>query len=89
MLLPQQDMASLASCVIDVRATPNEINPIGEIDHVVYGTFKPHHGDHEYTHYLHKLGEESGKRPILCVDKQGFPVIRGGNYKIEPRGIVD
>lgn len=68
---------------------PNEINPIGEIDHVVYGTYKPHHGDHNYTHYIHKLGEESGKRPILCVDREGFPVIRGGNYKIEARGIVD
>lgn len=65
------------------------INPVAEIDHVVYGTRKPHHGDHAYTHYIHKLGEESGKRPILCVDREGFPVIRGGNYKIEARGIVD
>lgn len=70
-------------------AKANELNPIGEIDHVVYGTYKPHHGDHDYTHYIHKLGEESGKRPILCVDREGFPVIRGGNYKIEARGIVD
>ena len=67
----------------------NEINPIGEIDHVVYGTYKPHHGDHNYTHYIHKLGEESGVMPTLCVDREGFPVIRGGNYKIESRGIVD
>lgn len=65
------------------------VNPVAEIDHVVYGTRKPHHGDHAYTHYIHKLGEESGKRPILCVDREGFPVIRGGNYKIEARGIVD
>lgn len=71
------------------KAAANEINPIGEIDHVVYGTRKPHHGDHDYTHYIHKLGEESGRRPILCVDREGFPVIRGGNYKIEARGIVD
>lgn len=70
-------------------AKVNEVNPIGEIDHVVYGTRKPHHGDHAYTHYIHKLGEESGKRPILCVDREGYPVIRGGNYKIEARGIVD
>ena len=71
------------------KAAANEINPIGEIAHVVYGTYKPHHGDHNYTHYIHKLGEESGVRPVLCVDREGFPVIRGGNYKIEARGIVD
>ena len=26
---------------------------------------------------------------VLAVDREGFPVIRGGNYKIEARGIVD
>ncbi len=67
----------------------NEINPIDVIDHVVYGTRKPHHGDHAYTHYIHRLGEESGHQPTLCVDKEGFPVIRGGKYKIEARGIVN
>lgn len=71
------------------KAKANEINPIADIVHVVYGTRKPHHGDNAYTHYIHKLGEESGKRPILAVDREGFPVIRGGNYKIEARGIVD
>lgn len=70
-------------------AAANEINPVGEIDHVVYGTYKPHHGDMQYTHYIHKLGEESGTLPTLCVDREGYPVIRGGNYKIEARGIVD
>ena len=70
-------------------AKANEINLIDAIDHVVYGTYKPHHGDHKYTHYIHRLGEESGLMPTLCVDREGFPVIRGGNYKIEARGIVD
>ncbi len=70
-------------------AKTNEINPIARISHVVYGTRKPHHGDHKYTHYIHRLGEDSGKRPLLAVDRDGFPIIRGGNYKIEARGIVD
>lgn len=73
----------------DASQPATVVNPVGEIDHVVYGTRKPHHGDHAYTHYIHKLGEESGRRPLLCVDRLGFPVIRGGNYKIEARGIVD
>lgn len=70
-------------------AKANEIDAIDAIDHVVYGTRKPHHGDHKYTHYIHRLGEESGLMPTLCVDREGFPIIRGGNYKIEARGIVD
>lgn len=70
-------------------AKANEINPVDAIDHIVYGTRKPHHGDHAYTHYIHRLGEESGHQPTLCVDKEGFPVIRGGRYKIEARGIVN
>jgi hypothetical protein len=75
------------------KADPSQgatvLNPIAEIDHVVYRTYKPHHGDAPGTHYIHKLGEESGRRPFLAVDRDGFPVIRGGNYKIEARGIVD
>lgn len=67
----------------------NELNPMGAIDHVVYGTYKPHHGDNVYTHYIHRLGEETGQMPLLCVDREGFPVIRGGKYKIEARGIVN
>ncbi|MDI1240382.1 MAG: hypothetical protein PSX80_00500 [bacterium] len=70
-------------------AKANEINPLGLIDHVVYRTHKPHHGDAPNTHYIHKLGEETGHRPLLCVDREGFPVIRGGKYKIEARGIVN
>lgn len=74
---------------LNPAAAANEINPIDSIDHVVYGTRKPHHGDHEYTHYIHRLGEESGHMPTLCVDREGFPIIRGGKYKIEARGIVN
>lgn len=67
----------------------NVINPVAEIDHVVYRTFKPHHGDPPRQQYIHRMGEETGHRPILAVDREGFPVIRGGKYKIEARGIVN
>ena len=67
----------------------NGIDAIDAIDHVVYRTYKPHHGDRPGTHYIHKLGEETGHMPLLCADKQGFAVIRGGKYKIEARGIVN
>lgn len=65
------------------------INPVAEIKHVVYGTQKDHLGDQNYTQYIHRLGEETGKRPMLAIDADGFPVIRGGEYKIESRGIVN
>jgi len=70
-------------------AKTNEINPVDTIDHVVYTTYKPHHGDAPGTHYIHKLGEDTGHLPTLCVDRDGYPVIRGGKYKIEARGIVN
>jgi hypothetical protein len=71
------------------QSKANGLDAIDAIDHVVYGTYKPHHGDHKYTHYIHKLGEESGHLPTLAVDRDGFPVIRGGRYKVEARGIVN
>lgn len=67
----------------------NALNVVGEIEHVVYGTQKTHLGDKGYTHYIHTLGEETGHKPVLAVDQDGFPVIRGGRYKIESRGIVN
>ena len=70
-------------------ALSNGIDAIDAIDHVVYRTYKPHHGDSPNTHYIHKLGEESGHMPLLCADKKGFPIIKGGRYKIEARGIVN
>ena len=73
----------------DSRVPQRVLNPVDQISHVVYGTFKPHHGDMKYTHYIHKLGEETGHQPTLAVDREGFPVIRGGRYKIEARGIVN
>jgi hypothetical protein len=67
----------------------NGIDAIDAIDHVVYRTYKPHHGDSPNQQYIHKLGEETGHMPLLCADKQGYAVIRGGRYKIEARGIVN
>src|SRR5690606_12353436 len=71
------------------KATTNEINPGRDLAHVVYWTRKPHHGDHAYTQYIHQLGEDTGHRPTLCVDREGYPISRGGKYKIEARGIVN
>lgn len=67
----------------------DEIEEIGTIDKVIYHEFKPIVGDTKPEFYIHELGEWSGEKPILAADKHGFPVIYGGNYSIESRGIVD
>lgn len=73
----------------DAKQNPNVLNPIGHVDHVVYETFKPHHGDPPRQRYIHKLGEEGGTLPLYCLDSDGFPVLKGGQYKIRREGIRD
>jgi hypothetical protein len=65
-----------------------QIELIEPIEHIVYGSYKPHI-DETYCHYIHALGEDTGEKPYLGVDKEGYPVIHGGNYTIEDRGIVN
>lgn len=60
--------------------------PIGILTHVVYATEKKGDG---YSQYIHKLGEESGIRPVLAADGQGRLWIAGGNYTSPTPGITD
>jgi hypothetical protein len=61
-------------------------SPLGVLTHVVYATEKKGDG---YSQYIHKLGEESGIRPILAVDGVGRPWVVGGNYTSPTPGITD
>lgn len=67
----------------------NEISFLGEIEHVVYETHKPHHGDRPNQLYIHELGEVTGQRPKLYADHLGFPIVKGGAYSVRPEGIVN
>ena len=67
----------------------NEISFLGEIEHVVYETHKPHHGDRPQQLYIHELGEITGQRPKLYADHLGFPIVKGGAYSVRPEGIVN
>lgn len=66
-------------------------NPVdtlaGEIDRIEYETSKPHLGQHKRSIYYHQLGEETGKRPMLHIDRDGLLKIRGGAYRLEADGI--
>lgn len=60
--------------------------PLGILTHVVYATDKKGDG---FSFYIHKMGEESGIKPVLAVDGPGRPWIVGGNYTSPNPGITD
>lgn len=63
-----------------------EAAPVGILTHVVYATEKKGDG---YSQYIHKLGEESGIRPVLAADGYGRLWVAGGNYTSPTPGITD
>jgi len=66
---------------------PNvEAMPLGVFTHVVYACEKKGDG---YSFYIHKLGEETGKAPILALDAKGRMWVCGGNYTVPEPGITD
>jgi hypothetical protein len=70
------------------RGNPGGEIDVGEIISVTYEADKPHVESGIYN-YIHKFGEEGGKRPHLIVDPEGYPVIEGGSYRINADGIID
>jgi hypothetical protein len=62
------------------------VQALGFGKHVVYHTHKKGDGPSDY---IHELGEDTGKRPLICVDADGRLWFAGGNYKVLVDGIVD
>ncbi len=72
---------------VKVPKTPRTLVDLGRLDAVEYSTSKK--GDGPST-YRHKFGEEGGRRPRLAVDVESQRLhVVGGDYTVEPRGIVD
>jgi hypothetical protein len=61
----------------------------GDIEYVVYRTQKAHLGDKKLVSYIHHLGEETGAHPQLFLDREGYGVIKGGEYTQDSRGIIN
>jgi hypothetical protein len=62
---------------------------IGVIEQVEYCTEKKFH-KFKPIDYYHKLGEESGIKPVLLYDPiSQLMKIAGGNYSVKPEGITD
>lgn len=62
---------------------------VGYIYEITYRARKAHLGDDRPKLYYHRLGEESGRPPILRIDHEGYLHFRDGEYWIEDRGIVN
>lgn len=60
---------------------------LGTLEEVTYSTHKRGDGP---SRYVHSFGEEGGQKPDLAVDVDTRDlVLVGGDYTVEPRGIVD
>lgn len=70
-------------------ATPGDEHDAGEVMHVVYVADKPHIDGGVVTEYVHKFGEEGGVLPHLVIDREGYPKLEGGSYRITEDGIID
>jgi len=58
---------------------------IGQFTRVVYRTDKEGDG---VSDYVHRMGEEGGIEPMLCVDANGYLYAAGGSYRVPDRGII-
>lgn len=67
---------------------PAHKQTFGEVKEIEYETAKPHLGYKKSTIFFHRMGEEGGRKPTLFSDGQ-YLRLRGGSYKITPRGIVN
>jgi hypothetical protein len=66
---------------------PLALAELGRLESVTYSTNKRGDG---HSHYVHEFGEEGGQKPRLAVDAHTRDlVIVGGDYDVQPKGIVD
>lgn len=71
------------------KAKRGEGLDLGEVAAICYETAKKHIGDGKRFEYVHKFGEDGGRRPRLVVDSEGMPILRGGDYQVKAEGIVN
>lgn len=70
-------------------ANPNQLTKVGPLEVVEYNARKSHlHGGGEFI-FHHTMGEDDGRRPTLCLDPEGYMIVRGGSYTVQDVGIVN
>lgn len=68
-------------------ANPRQLVRIGDVEKIDYGARKTHLHDGGHHHFVHTFGEEGGAPPVLCLDREGYMILRGGDYTTMPEGI--
>ena len=62
------------------------VKPVGISTAVIYFATKKSDGS---SNYIHRFGEESGVRPLICVDATGRIWFAGGDYTCPTAGITN
>lgn len=73
---------------VRMKAAGGGEQDMGEVHSVTYRSDKPHIEEGTFD-YVHKFGEDGGKRPRLIIDAEGYPFLEGGSYKIDADGIIN
>lgn len=63
-----------------------KVQPLGRLTNTVYYTEKKGDGK---SGYIHRMGEEGGTAPILCVAQNGTLWFAGGSYTCPAPGITN
>jgi hypothetical protein len=61
------------------------VQPLGWLSNLVYGTEKKGDG---WSGYIHEMGEEGGKPPVLCVSADGNLWLAAGSYSGPVAGVT-
>jgi hypothetical protein len=87
---PERNPAVVAQALGGRHATDDypdvKVKPIGILTAAVYATEK---GNDGHSWYIHHMGEETGIRPALTIDKDGRIWIVGGDYTSPIQGITN
>lgn len=73
----------------NLRPRTNTLTLIGKLIQIDYLAAKAHIENGKMCRFYHELGEATGEVPTLWIDKDGMPVIIGGNYDVWKSGIVN
>jgi hypothetical protein len=91
--LPLAEYAAQVGSVHATRDYPRvDVTPLGRCSHVLYetekGAYWPGDEPDGLSTYIHRMGEEGGVEPGLCVSRGGHLWFAGGSYTCPRPGIT-
>lgn len=69
----------------------NPVQVLGPATHIVYYTLKGEEDDPQggLADFIHEMGEDGGKKPLLCVGSDGRLWFAGGDFHVPHDGITN